>query len=185
MTRIIAGAAGSLALAVPEAGTRPTSDRVRESLFGALESAGAFDGAAVADLYAGSGALGLEAVSRGAASADLVEKSPRAASVTERNVRTVQRAVPDARLQVHRMSADAFLRSGSSRFDLVFIDPPYDVTEGELSGTLALLAPRLAADALVVIERATRSPAPALPDGLVAVRDKRYGDTTLWWSQAV
>ncbi|RZI95765.1 MAG: 16S rRNA (guanine(966)-N(2))-methyltransferase RsmD [Microbacterium sp.] len=185
MTRIIAGAAGSLALAVPEAGTRPTSDRVRESLFGALESARALDGAAVADLYAGSGALGLEAVSRGAASADLVEKAPRAAAVTERNARTVQRAVPAARLSVHRMSADAFLRSSSRRFDLVFIDPPYDVTEDELATTLALLVPRLTPDATVVIERATRSPAPVLPAGLVAGRDKRYGDTTLWWSHVV
>ncbi len=184
MTRIIAGAAGSLALAVPEAGTRPTSDRVRESLFGALESAGALEGAAVADLYAGSGALGLEAVSRGAVSADLVEKAPRAASVTERNARTVQRAVPAARIRVHRMSVDAFLRTISARFDLVFIDPPYDVSDDELSTTLGLLVPRLSPEATVVVERATRSPAPVLPAGLIAARDKRYGDTTLWWSQA-
>ena len=83
MTRIIAGRAGSLTLEVPDAGTRPTSDRVRESLFGALESADALRGAAVLDLYAGSGALALEAISRGAAQADLVEKSPRAAGVVQ------------------------------------------------------------------------------------------------------
>src|SRR6188768_3545553 len=81
VTRIVAGRAGSIALDVPDSGTRPTSDRVRESLFGALEAADALQGAAVLDLYAGSGALGLEAVSRGAASADLVEKAPHAASV--------------------------------------------------------------------------------------------------------
>ena len=92
MTRIIAGAAGSLALAVPDAGTRPTSDRVRESLFGALEASDLIDGARALDLYAGSGALGLEAVSRGAVSADLVEKAPRAASVAERNARTARGA---------------------------------------------------------------------------------------------
>ena len=85
MTRIIAGRAGSLVIDVPDAGTRPTSDRVRESLFGALEAADALRGAAVLDLYAGSGALALEAMSRGAASADLVDKPPRAATVAQRN----------------------------------------------------------------------------------------------------
>jgi len=187
VTRIISGAAGSLTLAVPDSGTRPTSDRVRESLFGALEAAGLVQGAAVADLYAGSGALGLEAVSRGAASVDLVELGPRAATVTERNARTVRRAVPDAPVRVHRTSADGFLRGsggGAARFDLVFLDPPYDVGETELATTLALLVPRLAPDAVVVVERATRSPAPSLPTGLVHERSKRYGDTTLWWCAA-
>ena len=93
MTRIIAGGAGSLTLAVPDAGTRPTSDRVRESLFGSLESADAVRDAVVLDLFAGSGALGLEALSRGAAAADLVDKAPRAASVAERNARAVAKAL--------------------------------------------------------------------------------------------
>ncbi|ALJ20115.1 16S rRNA (guanine(966)-N(2))-methyltransferase RsmD [Microbacterium sp. No. 7] len=181
MTRIIAGLAGSLPLAVPDAGTRPTSDRVRESLFAALESADAIADAAVLDLYAGSGALGLEAVSRGAAAADLVEKAPRAAAVAERNVRAVSRAVPDARVRVHRQSAEAFLRAVAGTWSLVFADPPYDLAGDELRGTLELLVPRLSPDALVVVERATRSPEPALPDGLVVERSKRYGDTTLWW----
>ena len=183
MTRIIAGRAGSLALEVPDAGTRPTSDRVRESLFGALESADAVRGAAVLDLYAGSGALALEAVSRGAATADLVEKSPRAAAIAQRNATRVAKSVArDAAIRVHRSAADAFLRSTHGRFDLVFLDPPYDLGEAELSATLALLAPVLAPGADVVIERASRSPEPALPDGLVATRSKRYGDTTLWWA---
>ena len=105
VTRIIAGRAGSIALEVPDAGTRPTSDRVRESLFGALESADALQGAAVLDLYAGSGALGLEAVSRGAASADLVEKSPRAAAIVERNAAKVAKSVGrDAAIRVHRIA---------------------------------------------------------------------------------
>lgn len=184
VTRIISGRAGSLALAVPDAGTRPTSDRVRESLFGSLESAGLIDDAAVLDLYAGSGALALEALSRGAAAADLVEKNPRAASVAERNLRAVRRAVPDATARVHRTSADAFLRSTTAAYDLVFLDPPYDVDETELTGTLSLLVPRLTPDAVVVIERAARSPEPALPTGLVHDRMKRYGDTALWWADA-
>lgn len=181
MTRIIAGAAGSLALAVPDAGTRPTSDRVRESLFGALESGDHVRGAAVLDLYAGSGALGLEAISRGAASADLVERAPRAASVVERNVRAVSRAVPTARVRVHRAAVDAFLRSATGDYDLVFVDPPYDLDAASLATTLALLAPRLSAEAVVVVERATRSGEPAIPAGLDLAREKKYGDTTLWW----
>ncbi len=181
MTRIIAGAAGSLTLTVPDAGTRPTSDRVRESLFGALDAADALRGAAVLDLYAGSGALGLEALSRGAASADLVEKSARAASVAERNVRAVLRAVPGAIARVHTASVDAFLRSAPASYDLVFVDPPYDLDGAALGVTLALLTPRLTPDARVIVERATRSGAPALPPGLSVLRDKRYGETTLWW----
>ena len=170
-------------LDVPDAGTRPTSDRVRESLFGALESADALRGAVVLDLYAGSGALGLEAVSRGAASADLVEKSPRAATIVQRNANRVAKAVgADAPIRVHRTSADGYLRSARGPFDLVFLDPPYDVGETELSSTLAILVPLLAAGADVVIERAARSPEPSLPDGLVATRSKRYGDTTMWWA---
>ncbi|MEU1970671.1 16S rRNA (guanine(966)-N(2))-methyltransferase RsmD [Microbacterium sp. NPDC019599] len=185
MTRIIAGRAGSIPLEVPDAGTRPTSDRVRESLFGALESADVLRGAAVLDLYAGSGALGLEAISRGAASADLVEKSPRAASVVQRNAAKVARSVGrDARIDVHRMSVAAYLRAPRGPFDIVFLDPPYDVSDADLTAALELLVPRLAPDATVIVERAGRSPEPVLPDGLVAGRSKRYGDTTLWWSTA-
>ncbi|MCC2032396.1 16S rRNA (guanine(966)-N(2))-methyltransferase RsmD [Microbacterium allomyrinae] len=183
MTRIIAGRAGSLTLDVPDAGTRPTSDRVRESLFGALESSDLLRGAAVLDLYAGSGALAFEAVSRGAASADLVEKNPRAAAVAQRNAGRVAKAVgPDAALRVHRSGADGFLRTARGPFDVVFLDPPYDVGESELSSTLALLVPLLAEGAVVVIERGSRSPEPALPARLTATRSKRYGDTTLWWA---
>jgi 16S rRNA (guanine966-N2)-methyltransferase len=183
VTRIIAGRAGSLALDVPDAGTRPTSDRVRESLFGALESADAVRGASVLDLYAGSGALGLEAASRGAASVDLVEKAPRAATVAQRNAARVAKAVgPDVVIRVHRSAVEAYLRTATGPFDLVLLDPPYDVGETELATILALLTPLLADGADVVIERASRSPEPTLPAGLVASRSKRYGDTTLWWA---
>lgn len=181
MTRIIAGAAGSLPLAVPSAGTRPTSERVRESLFGALEAADLIRDATVLDLYAGSGALGLEAVSRGAASADLVERAPRAASIIERNVRAVARSLPGRRLTVHRAAAEGFLRAAAAPFDLVFVDPPYDMPDAEVEATLGLLVPRLSDEAIVVLERATRSGDPALPDGLVVDRAKKYGDTTVWW----
>lgn len=185
MTRIIAGRAGSLTLEVPDAGTRPTSDRVRESLFGALESADALRGAAVLDLYAGSGALALEAVSRGAARAELVEKAPRAASVVQRNVAKVRKAIGrDAEITVHRTSVIAYLHVARGPFDLVFIDPPYDLPEDELTASLELLVGALAPGALVIVERGSRSPAPTLPPGMRAERSKRYGDTTLWWSTA-
>ncbi len=179
--RIISGRAGSLALAVPDAGTRPTSDRVRESLFGALQSAGLIADAAVLDLFAGSGALGLEAVSRGAASAVLVERSSRAAAVAERNARAVAATLPERPIRVHRSTADAFLRSTTAIFDLVFVDPPYDLDAAALSVTLGELVPRLSADAVVIVERATRSGTPSLPTTLAHERDKKYGDTTLWW----
>ena len=182
MTRIIAGRAGSLVLDVPGSGTRPTSDRVRESLFGALESADLLRGAAVLDLYAGSGALGLEAASRGAASVDLVEKAGPAAAVVRRNVAKVAKALGgDAALRVHATSARAYLRGASGSFDLVFLDPPYDIGEGELTAVLESLAPLLDPAAAVVVERGARSPRPSLPTSLVPLRDKRYGDTVLWW----
>lgn len=183
MTRIIAGRAGSIVLDVPDAGTRPTSDRVRESLFGALESAGVLRDAAVVDLYAGSGALALEAISRGAASADLVEKAPRAAAVAQRNAARVVRALgAHTAIRVHRSTADTFLRSAAGPYSIAFLDPPYDVSETALAETLRLLVPLLSDGADVIIERASRSPAPSLPPGLVATRSKRYGDTTVWWA---
>ena len=184
MTRIIAGRAGSISLEVPDAGTRPTSDRVRESLFGALESADALQGAAVLDLYAGSGALGLEAVSRGAASVDLVEKSPRAAAIVERNAAKVAKSLRrDAGIRVHRSPVTAFLGAPRGPFDLVFLDPPYDLPDAELTHALALLPPSLGSRATVVIERAARSPMPDLPLGLTHDRHKKYGDTVLWWAR--
>jgi 16S rRNA (guanine966-N2)-methyltransferase len=186
VTRIIAGRAGSLIIEVPDAGTRPTSDRVRESLFGALESADALRGAVVLDVFAGSGALGLEAMSRGAASADLVEKSPKAAAVAERNAARVVKSLGsrDAAIHVHRASAELFLRSPRGPFTLVFLDPPYELPDHELTAVLVALAPSLVSSAIVVVERARRSPAPDwTAGGLEPLRERRYGDTTLWWGQ--
>lgn len=182
VTRIIAGRAGSITLEVPDAGTRPTSDRVRESLFAGLESADALRGAAVLDLYAGSGALGLEALSRGAASVDLVEKAPRAAAVAQRNADRVSKSVGRAGVvRVHRSSVVAYLTGARGPFDVVFIDPPYDLDENEIALVLRSLVPSLTDEATVIVERAKRSPQPITPDGLEPIRDKRYGDTTLWW----
>lgn len=192
MTRIIAGAAGSLRLDVPRSGTRPTSDRVREAIFSALESWGLVDGARVLDLYAGSGALGLEAASRGAAVVTLVEKHPQAAQVAGRNARTVlgafTRSGSAPAVEVVRQSVQAFLDStgedpSAPRWDVALIDPPYDLGDAELAANLAALVPLLADDAAVLVERSTRSPEPEWPAGLAPVREKRYGETALWWAE--
>ncbi|MEJ1092884.1 16S rRNA (guanine(966)-N(2))-methyltransferase RsmD [Microbacterium istanbulense] len=187
MTRIIAGAARGVRLDVPDAGTRPTSDRVRESLFGALESMDAIDGARVLDLYAGSGALGLEAWSRGAATVDLVERGRAAASVVSRNLGAVAKSMgvsPAGR--VHQSTVHAFLGRAAGPYDLVFTDPPYDLDDAAMDADLAALAPLLSPDAIVVIERGKRATAPALAAaGLELVREKTYGDTRLWWATPV
>ena len=187
MTRIISGFAGSLTLAVPGSGTRPTSDRVREAIFSALDARDVLEGARVLDLYAGSGSLGLEAGSRGAASVVLVEKGPAAVKACRANAALVLRARPrgsSLAIDVSGQSVDGFLAPSRDSWDVVFLDPPYDLGESELAQTLELLAPRLTPDATVVLERSSRSPEPVWPGGLELDRRKNYGDTTLWWARA-
>ena len=198
MTRIIAGFAGSLRLAVPTFGTRPTSDRVREAIFSALSARDAIEGARVLDLYAGSGALGLEAASRGAAEVVLVEKVKQAAELCRANTAKVLAAAPrDARpvIETSSQPVQAFLTSraapesgvhpGIAGWDLVFIDPPYDLPQPELAHTLEALVPLLAPDAVVVLERGARTPEPAWPAGLELERRKDYGDTAVYWLAAI
>lgn len=175
-------------LDVPKSGTRPTSDRVREAIFSTLESWGFVDGVSVLDLYAGSGALGLEAASRGAARVVLVEKHAPAAQVASANARTVLGAFRggDApRIDVVRQSVQTFLDAQTANpvWDVALLDPPYDLSEEELSGNLAALVPLLAPDAAVLVERSTRTPEPRWPEGLAPIREKRYGETALWWAE--
>lgn len=195
MTRIISGAAGSLRLEVPKSGTRPTSDRVREAVFSTLDSWGFTDGTRVLDLYAGSGALGLEALSRGASEVLLVEKHTQAAEVAGRNAKKVLSAILSSgfsarrsatpRVDVVRQSVQTFLDAAPRevRWDVALLDPPYDLSEGELAANLTALAPILAEDAAVLVERDVRSPEPSWPAGLALVRKKTYGDTVLWWAE--
>ena len=188
MTRIISGFAGSLTLAVPKSGTRPTSDRVREAIFSALDSRDAVDGMRVLDLYAGSGALGLEAASRGARVVTLVENSYGAAAMCRKNGEAVQRSAPkgtDLKIAVSSQAVQSFLAATKEGFDVVFIDPPYDLSEIELGHNLSALAPLLAEDALVVLERSSRSPEPEWGTGLELERRKDYGDTTVWYASPV
>jgi 16S rRNA (guanine966-N2)-methyltransferase len=184
MTRIVAGFAGSLTLQVPKSGTRPTSDRVREAIFSALDARDAVRGARALDLYAGSGALGLEAASRGAVSVVLVERNGAAAQVCKRNAAAVTRAAPPAsapRIDVRAVAVQSYLAGASGPFDVVFIDPPYEVGDGELLEVLTALVPLLADHADVCVERSTRGLAPSLPDGLTLERRKDYGDTAIYW----
>lgn len=176
MTRIIAGVARGRRLSVPEAGTRPTTDRVREAVFNILAARIDVDGAVVLDLYAGSGALGLEALSRGAASAVLVESDSKAVRVIESNVQSTGLA---GAVVARRRVADHVRGSGSVA-DIVFADPPYDLPEEQLSDLLLLLAAgRVAPGGLVIVERSARSAVTAWPEGFVDVDIRRYGETRI------
>jgi 16S rRNA (guanine966-N2)-methyltransferase len=172
MARIIGGVAGGRRIAVPSTGTRPTSDRVREALFSALEARGAIEDAEVLDLYAGSGALGIEALSRGASTAVLVERDPRACAVIQANI-----GVAGVRgALVRRTAVLAYLRRTPAPVDLVLVDPPY---ADPIDHVVALLPRWTRSGALVVVERDARSPAPAWPDGLEPEEPRTYGETTL------
>ncbi len=184
MTRVIAGQAGGRRLAVPPGTTtRPTSDRAREGLFASLLSElGRFDRVRVLDLYAGSGAIGLEALSRGAERVLLVESDARAAAVIKANVKAVD--LPGATVAVDRVER-LLARPPAGhqdRFDLVIADPPYALTDDAVTRVLTLLQGGwLAADALVVIERATRSGPLDWPPGFLPGKSRRYGEATFWY----
>jgi 16S rRNA (guanine966-N2)-methyltransferase len=163
---------------VPRTGTRPTTDRVRESLFNVLAARIEFTGATVLDLYAGSGALGLEALSRGAASAMFVEANDRAAAVITKNIASLR--VAGATLR--RGAVAAVLAAGADRpVDLVLADPPYDISEAAVNDMITALAKNnwTKTGTVVVVERGTASPALAWPDGWQVWPTRGYGDTRL------
>jgi 16S rRNA (guanine966-N2)-methyltransferase len=188
VTRIIAGLAGGRRLVTAAGrGTRPTSDRTREGLFATVTAIrGGLAGAAVLDLYAGSGAVGLEALSRGASDVLLVEADLRAGRVIRENIAVV--GLPGARLATDKV--DRLLARGPDDRtlprDFVFADPPYAASDEELTRMLTVLASRdwLAPGALVVLERATRSGPPTWPAGYETDRSRRYGEATLWYGLA-
>jgi len=192
MSRIIAGRAKGLRLATPNgANTRPTTDRVREALFSSLvtwagtndeAAASQLDGIGLLDLYAGSGAVGLEAASRGAGPVTLVERDRATAELIRRNARS-------ARLQVEVVTAtvDGYLaRPAGHRWDVLWFDPPYElpatVIEQQL-GTL-LAASALAGDGLIVVERSSRDMEPDWPAELTVRWSRRYGETTLYYCRS-
>lgn len=184
MTRIIAGFAGSIRLAVPPFGTRPTSDRVREAIFSALDARDVLDGARVLDLYAGSGSLGLEAASRGAAHVTLVDRATAAHAATQTNAAAVRKAAPRGQapeIVVSSQPVQSFLGGARVTWDVVFLDPPYELGGLELVHNLEALVARLAPNAVVVLERSSRDRPPEWPNGLELERRKDYGDTSLFW----
>ncbi|HVD23412.1 MAG TPA: 16S rRNA (guanine(966)-N(2))-methyltransferase RsmD [Lapillicoccus sp.] len=184
MTRIISGAAGGRRLQTSGGPrTRPTSDRVREALFSRLEHLDVLAAARVLDLYAGSGALGLEAASRGARSVLLVDADRAAAKVARENAAVV--GLPG--VVVRQDTVERVLVAGpggAGRVDLVFLDPPYDLSEDALGDALALLIRHgwLAPEALVVVERSSRSPEPRWSEGLEPAGERRYGETRMWFA---
>lgn len=180
--RVIAGIAKGRRLAAPPVSvTRATSDRVREALFSAVQTR--VSGAQVADLYAGSGALGIEALSRGAAGVTFVERSPVAGRVLRDNL--ARTGFVD-KAQVLAADVRGALRRGlpGGPFDLTLADPPYGVDPDELAEVLRLVVDAMAPGGLVVVERASHGPQPRWPPQLQPGRVRRYGDTLLYEAHA-
>jgi 16S rRNA (guanine966-N2)-methyltransferase len=181
VTRIIGGVLGSLRLKGPAKATRPTSDRVKESIFSILESRGAIQDARVLDLFAGTGALGLEAASRGARSVTLVERDPAAAKVCEENLKQVMEGLTksdlNSDLRLVRCDAKSYLKK-CEQTDLVFVDPPYEVGPDEILALLGSLS--LSDSGIVVLERSAKEEASDL-GGYLLEQEKVYGDTKVFF----
>ncbi|HEX5090523.1 MAG TPA: 16S rRNA (guanine(966)-N(2))-methyltransferase RsmD [Nocardioides sp.] len=185
MTRIIGGSAGGRRLSTPSGPmTRPTTDRVREALFSSIEAwCGSLQGLRFLDLYAGSGAVGLEAWSRGAGVVTLVESDRRTARLIEQNAKTLG----FLKAEVVTVPVSAVLtKPPPAPYDVVFMDPPYPLDDVTVGGDLELLIAQdwLVPGAMLVVERSSRSPEPTWPKGIEAGRSKRYGETTLWYGHA-
>jgi len=191
MTRVIAGSLKGRRLLVPDEGVRPTSDKVREAIFSSLQSRFDFEGARVLDLFAGTGALGIEALSRGARFAALVESNPATARTLKKNIESLS-LTNNTQVVVRKVGSylnDALAadraKSDSSSFDLVFLDPPYDLEGAEVDDALGDLANSglLAPGAMVVIERPTKSTSPTWPEAIDEQLRRTYGDTTVWYGE--
>lgn len=185
MTRIIGGSARGRRLKAPTGErTRPTSDRVREALFSSLDAElGSIAGLRFLDLYAGSGAVGLEARSRGADAVTLVEHDRRTTMLIRDNLRTLGFSQVEV---VAGAVARVLAGSPSAPYDVVFLDPPYDLSADDVLADLTALRRHgwLSEDAVVVVERSTRSGELTWPVGFVPARSKKYGETTLWYGHA-
>jgi 16S rRNA (guanine966-N2)-methyltransferase len=185
MTRIIGGEAGGRRLKTPSGdATRPTTDRVREALFSAVDAAlGSLSGLRFLDLYAGSGAVGLEARSRGAGVVTLVEHDRRTAKVVHENVASLGMSGVEV---VVSPTTRALAQPPGAPYDVVFSDPPYDMPVADVETDLLALVHHgwLAHHAIVVVERSTRGDGPTWPAGLAGDRSRRYGETTLWYGHA-
>ncbi len=186
MTRVIAGSARGRRLAVPPGeGTRPTSDRAREGLFSSWASQrGSLAGARVLDLFAGSGAVGLESLSRGAAHALLVESDPAAVKAVLANIRTL--GLPGAEVRPGAVEKVVAGEPPQTRYDMIFMDPPYVLPDEQVREILITLAAGgwLAEGTIATVERSTRAGGFDWPAGFEALRERRYGEATLWHGRA-
>lgn len=183
MTRIIGGDFRGRSIKVPDAETRPTSSRVREAIFSSVEHAvSGLDDLRVLDLFSGSGAFGIESISRGAAEAVLIEKDLRAADTLHSNVANF--GIKNARVVIADAFSEVAQKSGRGTFDVVFIDPPYVFEDQDVN----LLISNLVANdwlndyALIVVERGSRSQV-QWPESIEELRKKVYGDTSIWYGQ--
>ncbi len=185
--RIIAGRHRGRPLHAPKGrDTRPTPDRVRESLFASLDGMGILEDARVLDLFAGSGSLGLEALSRGAHDVVFVDQASGSVGALGRSIAELGEESRTEVLSQRAQTAVDRLRAEDRHFDVVFADPPYPMGEDELTRLLDSLAGLLRdLKALAVVERSVRSPQPTLPRQLELYRDRTYGETRMWLLQLV
>ena len=184
--RIIAGVAKGRILGAVAGATRPTSDRAREGLFSSLTSEfGTFEGLHVLDLFGGSGAIGLESLSRGASSVHIVEKDEEAQKTVDINFEIVKKSNPTGKFQLFGMSAERFLKDvPKEKYHLVYIDPPYDFSNQAVEDVLSALHDYefLSSDAFIAVERTTRGAQFIWPDAFVPARERKYGQATIYYA---
>lgn len=183
--RIIAGVAKGRNLGTVAQATRPTSDRAREGLFSSLSSEfGTFEGLRVLDLFAGSGAIGLESLSRGATLVHVVEKDEQAIKTIEANHELVKKSNPAGKLQIFGMSVERFLNDQPrEKYHLVYIDPPYEFSNQGVEDILSKLHDDnfLSSDAFIAVERNTRSDQFIWPDAFIPARERNYGQASIYY----
>ncbi|CAN2240466.1 16S rRNA (guanine(966)-N(2))-methyltransferase RsmD [Candidatus Planktophila versatilis] len=183
--RIIAGRAKGRNIDAVASATRPTSDRAREALFSTLASEfGDFDGLQVLDLYAGTGAIALEALSRGASVVHAVEKDEPAAQAIEKNYENIKSAQCSGMFHLYTMGVNRFLQDKAQlQYHFVYVDPPYDLDDLDVIETLIQLVSGgfLHPQALIAVERNSRVREISWPDGLEQVREKNYGQATIFY----
>ena len=184
--RIIAGVAKGRTLAAVADATRPTSDRAREGLFSSLASEfGSFEGLHVLDLFGGSGAIGLESLSRGATLVHVVEKDEAAQRTIDTNFELIKKSKPEGKFQLFGMSAERFLKDGPKvKYHLVYIDPPYDFSNQAVEDFLSALHDYefLSSDAFIAVERTARGDQFIWPDAFSPARERNYGHATIYYA---
>jgi 16S rRNA (guanine966-N2)-methyltransferase len=184
--RIIAGVAKGRTLAAVADATRPTSDRAREGLFSSLASEfGSFEGLHVLDLFGGSGAIGLESLSRGATLVHVVEKDEAAQRTIDTNFELIKKSNPSGKFQLFGMSAERFLKDGPKvKYHLVYIDPPYDFSNQAVEDILSALHDYefLSSDAFIAVERTARGDQFIWPDAFSPARERNYGQATIYYA---